>query len=366
MQAHICLQRFKIISNAVASLQMKRIFIALHKKIKLHMIKPLFYLLILFVNTVFVCIAQDSTHKHLPIIDVHVHAMKVNAAFAVDMCPWFLTSMPGGDPNQPPPSFLSTDCAQPLHAAKTDKEFQDALVATMKRLNITIIANGDAEIIRKWQEAAPGKVIPSFGLDINGQLPDVNAFRDSLASGFYKVMGEVAPQYNGMSPSDTSLDKYFAIAEQLNIPVGIHMGTGGNGMANITSPKYRASMGNPLLLEDLLARHPKLKVYVMHAGYPMVNEMIALMGANAYVYVDIAGMIWSYPLDEVNDYIKRLVQAGFEKRIMYGTDLLVWPKLQDISIDVIQNATYLSFDQKRDILFNNAVRFFRLDENKFK
>ena len=49
------------------------------------------------------------------------------------------------------------------------------------------------------------------------------------------------------------------------------------------------------------------------------------MGANAYVYVDVAGMIWSYPLAEINDYIKRLVQAGFEKRILYGTDLLIWP-----------------------------------------
>ena len=33
-------------------------------------------------------IAQE-TKRHLPIIDVHVHAMKVNPAFAADMCPWF-------------------------------------------------------------------------------------------------------------------------------------------------------------------------------------------------------------------------------------------------------------------------------------
>ena len=69
-------------------------------------------------------------------------------------------------------------------------------------------------------------------------------------------------------------------------------------------------MGNPFLLEDMLAKHPKLKIWVMHAGYPMINEMIALMGAHGYVYVDVAGMIWSYPLAEVNDYIKRLVQAA--------------------------------------------------------
>jgi len=104
----------------------------------------------------------------------------------------------------------------------------------------------------------------------------------------------------------------------------------------------------------------------MHAGYPMIDEMVALMGAHAYVYVDVAGMIWSYPLDEVNNYIKRLVQAGFGKRILYGTDLLVWPKLLETSLGVIENATYLSFDQKRDILYNNAVRFFRLDESKLK
>jgi len=309
---------------------------------------------------------QETSKKHLPIIDVHVHAMKANPAFAPDMCPWFLSNMPGGDPLQPAPAIFNTDCATPLRAARTDKEFQDSLLATMKRLNMTIIASGDAGIIRNWQKAAtPGRVIPSITLSSSKEM-SVMAFTDSLSSGFYKVMGEVAPQYQGMSPGDTSLDAYFAAAEKMNIPVGIHMGTGGNGTINITNPKFRASLGNPLLLEDLLARHPKLKIWVMHAGYPMMDEMLALMGANAYVYVDIAGMIWSYPLSEVNDYIKRLVQAGFGKRILYGTDLLIWPKLLEISIGVIENAGYLSFDQKRDILFNNAVRFFRLDETRYK
>lgn len=307
---------------------------------------------------------QAPTKKPLPIIDVHVHAMKVNPSFSGDLCPWFLSNMPGGDPTQGPPAFLSGGCADPLKAAKSDKEFQDALVNTMNRLNITVVASGDAGIINAWSKAAPGRVIPSLAI-LSTEGLSVQAFEDSLRTGFYKVVGEVAPQYQGMSPSDMSLDPYFAVAEKLNIPVAIHMGTGGNGMANITSPKYRASVGNPLLLEDLLARHPKLKIWVMHAGYPMIDEMIALMGANAYVYVDIAGMIWSYPLAEVHEYIRRMVQAGFGKRILYGTDLMVWPKLLETSIGVIENANYLSFDQKRDILFNNAVRFFRIDEKQF-
>lgn len=300
----------------------------------------------------------------LPIIDVHVHAMKTIPGIA-PLCPWFLRDMPGGDPNGPAPSFLSTGCAIPLQPAHSDKEMQDSLMSTVKRLNMTLVVSGDATIIHNWKKAGGDRIIPSISISSDKDMTVV-AFTDSLSSGFYKVMGEVAPQYQGMSPSDMSLDGYFAAAEKLNIPVGIHMGTGGNGMANITSSKYRASMGNPLLLEDLLARHPKLKVWVMHAGYPMVDNMIALMGANAYVYVDIAGLIWSYSQVEVNAYLKRLVQAGFGKRIMYGTDFMIWPKLIETSLSVIENADYLSYDQKRDILFNNAVRFFRLDPNKFK
>ena len=130
---------------------------------------------------------ENASTKHLPIIDVHVHAMKVNPAFANDMCPWFLSSMPGGDPTQAPPSFLNLDCADPLKAAKTDQEMQDAVLATMKRLNMTIVAYGDPGIIRKWMKAAPGRVIPGIGVSSSKDMT-VKAFQDSLSSGFYSLI----------------------------------------------------------------------------------------------------------------------------------------------------------------------------------
>jgi predicted TIM-barrel fold metal-dependent hydrolase len=78
------------------------------------------------------------------------------------------------------------------------------------------------------------------------------------------------------------------------------------------------------------------------------------------VYVDVAGLIWSYPLKEVHAYIRRIVEAGFEDRVMFGTDQMVWPKLMVASIGVIEGATYLTPEQERDILYNNAARFLRL------
>jgi predicted TIM-barrel fold metal-dependent hydrolase len=60
----------------------------------------------------------------------------------------------------------------------------------------------------------------------------------------------------------------------------------------------------------------------MHAGYPMIDNMLTLLQANPHVYVDVAGLIWSYPIKEVNRHIERLVDAGFEDRVMFGTDLI--------------------------------------------
>jgi predicted TIM-barrel fold metal-dependent hydrolase len=106
----------------------------------------------------------------------------------------------------------------------------------------------------------------------------VEELRKAFTTGGFKVMGEVGLQYEGLSPGDPSVDAYFALAEDLDIPVGIHMGTGGSGRANVTTPKFRGSMGNPLLLEDLLARHHKLRVWIMHAGYPTIDDVNISVG----------------------------------------------------------------------------------------
>ena len=299
-------------------------------------------------------IAQsESEVTRLPVMDVHIHVGPVRPGMG-PLCPHFLSDMPGADPlDEIPFDFRVTDCLDPWPAAQSDEEMKDEIVKRIKDLNITMIAFGDAAVMRSWMEEVPeGRIIPG----ISWRNLTVDQFRDSLESGFYKVFAET-----GM---DTP-DEYLAIAEELNIPVGIHCGTGGNGSANIRNPEYRASSMDPFRLEGILERHPRLKVWAMHAGYPLAEHMIALMGANAYVYVDISGLIWSYPLDEVHYYIKKLVQAGFAKRIMYGTDLFYYPRMIEGSMSIIEHAQYLSAEQKRDILFNNAVRFFRLDESRF-
>lgn len=306
---------------------------------------------------------QNTSADLPPVIDVHVHAMDESFPGG-PMCP-NTSKFTASDPSskEAPVGWVQEDCTPKLYPAAKGEYLKD-VIAEMKRLNVTAVVFGDPKSVAKWKEAAPDRVIP--GTSFNEAMQpskrvDLDQLRKDFTTDGFKVMGEIGLQYEGLSPSDPSVDKYFALAEELDIPVALHMGTGGSGRANVTLPRFRGSMGNPLLLEDLLARHPKLRVQVMHAGYPMIDNMLTLLQANSHVYVDVAGLIWSYPLKEVNRYIERLVDAGFEDRVMFGTDQLQWPKLMAYSIGIIQNADYLTPGQKRDILYNNAVRFLRLN-----
>lgn len=314
--------------------------------------------------------AQNADVAKLPpVLDVHVHAMDADFPGISPMCP-NTPKFTASDPKEKeaPWGWVKEPCTPALYPSAKGEYMKDVL-AEMERLNVTAVVFGDPKSVQKWKDASPNRVIPgtafSNGLTPGQRVP-VDELRKDFTTGGFKVMGEIGLQYEGISPSDPSVDQYFALAEELDIPVAIHMGTGGSGRANVILPKFRGSMGDPLLLEGLLARHPKLRVQVMHAGYPMIDNMLTLLQANSHVYVDVAGLIWSYPLKEVNRYIERLVDAGFEDRVMFGTDQLIWPKLMAYSISIIQNADYLTTQQKRDILYNNAARFLRLDTAQAK
>jgi len=55
-------------------------------------------------------------------------------------------------------------------------------------------------------------------------------------------------------------------------------------------------------------------------------------------------------------------RAISSKRIMFGSDQMVWPEAIEAAIEAVESADFLSREQKRAIFYDNAWRFFRLDE----
>ena len=123
---------------------------------------------------------------------------------------------------------------------------------------------------------------------------------------------------------------------------------------------YRARLHSPLLLEEVLVRHPGLRVYVMHAGWPMLDDLLAVLWAHPQVYVDVGAICWALPRAEFHRYLRRIVAAGFGKRVLFGSDQMVWPDALELAIESIESADFLSEEQKRDVFFNNAARFLQL------
>lgn len=299
-----------------------------------------------------------------PIIDMHLHAHSLKmygdrppAVCTSDQEITFLAV----DAREPVTADRVKTCRVPLPAPADDAEVLRQIVAMLERYDIRAVTTGPLEEVTRWRAAARSRVIPAVPFD-DYERREPEAYRALFREGRFAVFAEISAQYNGLSPADSSLEPYFALAEELDIPVGVHMGEGPPGAAYRGSPKYRAGLTSPFLLEEVLIRHPRLRVYVMHAGSPLIEEMIAMLHAHPRLYVDIAGNNWQIPRRQFHDQLRRLVEAGFGKRILFGTDAMVWPGTIPVAIDSIESATFLSSDQKRDIFHDNAVRFLRLKD----
>lgn len=104
-----------------------------------------------------------------------------------------------------------------------------------------------------------------------------------------------------------------------------------------------------MLLEEVLLRHKRLRLWVMHAGWPRAESMMALLYAHPTVYVDVAALSAERFLPRAGNvrYVRDLVDAGFPKRIMFGSD---FPDQVAGGIDAVQTIQVLSPEMKADIL----------------
>jgi uncharacterized protein len=298
-----------------------------------------------------------------PVIDMHVHAPRADSQGPppLGLCPG--DAFPPPEPDRPwADTFMGwmkkPPCASPIWSPMTDREVMDRSLAVMKRRNVFGVVSGVR--LDDWRRAAPDRIIPSLDLNFDPPFRTVDDVRKAFISGGYRAFGEVAIQYQGAEPGDARFEPYLAIAEELDIPVSIHVGTGPPGAAYLGFPNYRGRLHSPLLIEEALIRHPRLRVSLMHAGWPMLDDLLATMWTHPQLYVDLGGIGFALPTAGFHSYLQRIVEAGFGKRVMFGSDQMIWPEMIDVVIDRIEKAAFLTADQKRDILYNNAARFLRL------
>lgn len=231
-----------------------------------------------------------------------------------------------------------------------------AAISTSWTLQESYSDTPELKLLKGLMLACPNGMVPyidTFCFETQQDFPELDWVEQNIKNGSIDFIGEVLSQYYGISPSTERLAPFFALAEKHHLPVGIHTGIAG---PNHGAPNFRVSLGNPLLLEDLLDRFPKLKVWIMHAGTPFLQESIAIMKYYPLVYADISAISnpYIFPPAEFQSIMRQLMDAGLEDRLMFGSDN------GDIKL-ILTNfhaLDFLSAEHKEKILYQNAERFF--------
>jgi predicted TIM-barrel fold metal-dependent hydrolase len=273
-----------------------------------------------------------------PVIDMHMHAQ-----YQV----WADQRFCFPQPCEAGPSMVTED-----------SDLRPSALAAMEEYDVVLaVVSGTKDSVLEWTAESQDRFIT--GIQIN--RPDDIGFgelEDLLRSGRVQVLGELALQYEAIPIDDPSVDPMLGLAHELDVPVHVHVaGLGG-------SPDFPIHLGNPLRLAKVLRKYPDLRIYIENASWPFLEEVTSLMYQYPSVYVDISTILHLTPKEVASNYLKGLVDNGLGKRVMYGSDQMIWPEVIGENIEFIEDADFLSEDQKRDILYNNAARFLRLSDDQ--
>jgi predicted TIM-barrel fold metal-dependent hydrolase len=303
---------------------------------------------LMFLVPLLLAVGQRDTLRPInrqPIIDVHKHA-----------------SWPGDD----------------------DAAARNALLAEMdaEGIVLSLLCINEPGDVPGWLHAAPGRFIggPSMPCVATQREPFFRCFAETkgwpdltwlereMAAGHIGILGEMGFNYTGTRPDDKRMSPYWALAAKYDVPVAVHTSRGPSpGVGPRSDPRccpaFDGEMGNPALLRPLLKRHPHLRILLQHAGAggspgneSFDNETLALLADYATVYFDMS-IVNDGPADVHEAKLRRFIDAGFGDRIMFGSDTRpAGPILR--RLETIQ---WLTAEQRRAILYDNAARFLRLD-----
>ncbi len=288
------------------------------------------------------CVAAPSSAYDGPVIDMHFHA-------------W-----PSGENGGP-------------ELAKNQEAREIALQSLVDSKVVLAATSGPEEFLDNWALAEPARLLrgPIFPC-IEGKnptwfqhdcfsngadFPDIEWLEAQFATGNYRIMGELYNQYAGVPFNDPRMDPYYELAQRLGIPVAFHTHSGPPLTAKLCCPNFRLANGNPLLLEDVLVKYPKLRVQIMHANPLVYPEVIDLLVQFPKVHVDISGWQMAYTRKKFHQLLQIYQDAGLIGRIMFGSDGHDYDK----AFAAYESAEFLSARQLQGIFCGNAERFLRLD-----
>ncbi|WP_228851754.1 amidohydrolase family protein [Aegicerativicinus sediminis] len=241
------------------------------------------------------------------------------------------------------------------------EDFKSRIREQFKKYNIVYAVKSggeyDTDLEEKMLKGYESNNFPKF---------DTVQFKKQIEEGKIQVWGEFLPMFNGLQITDPGFAPYLKICEREGIPIALHTGSGPPGISN-RYKKIRLSLGDPLLVEEVLIIYPKLKIYLMHSGGVFYEHALALMELYPQLYCGLGALLW-VPTGRTSLYAEEFLlkakKANLIDKVMFGSDAMYWPENIQKSIEKLNEFDFLNEEDKRKIFYENAVRFFELDHLK--
>lgn len=211
--------------------------------------------------------------------------------------------------------------------------------------------------VRKWVANHPSRFLPSFfpSPTIGDDSWNLDEFKREAHAGFWRAIGEVNHGWQVRPLEDPLLFPYYEVCEREGLPVVLH--TGADAINNYD---YDVTLTDPLRLRPVLRQFPRLPFVLYHMGWPHFDHALYMSYAFGKVYLEVGAVVWLFPKLTLR-MVRETVDAIGSDRLLFGTDQMLWPQMISKAVRVISDEPNLSGGEKKQILWENSARLFRVE-----
>ncbi len=122
---------------------------------------------------------------------------------------------------------------------------------------------------------------------------------------------KMCPIYQNIDPLSREFLQICEALQRLELPMLIHQGTTFSRAGSLL-------LAQPLVLDEIALRYPRLRIVIAHVGHPWVQDAIAVVRRHPFVYADISALVgrpW-----QLYETLVSAIEYRVADKLLFGTD----------------------------------------------
>ncbi len=245
-----------------------------------------------------------------------------------------------------------------------DKVGIDKLVILGADHGVFSLTNFEDEEVASFCEKYPDRLIGFSSVHPNRSNPHLKVKQAVKKLG---LKGVKLYPHAGFYVNDPRLDLVYEKCLEMNIPVMIHTGV------KALQRQY-LKYNNPIYIDDVVTKFPKLKVIMCHGGFPWCDEFLAIAHSASCVWVDITFLDYIENIFKRKGLCERIIKNLAEvigpHRLLWGSEgpFMNLPLFGQHGPDhyvksqefLVKRFDFLSEEDKKGLLGDNAARLLNI------